>query len=588
MKNKQISLFTQSSTSTNDLSELDLKIKLLHRIHKSKSNTTHPTNQWLYDTLYESVCLDHDALNDPDAEPSFHKWTHDNQDPPNNHDTPAIQPVDQEDEYIQTRSNLEWYTKLGSENAMRKTTWFDLFVKSDIDQNENHILGPSTITIEKKLKAIIQKDELTIADLEGAGLERLKQKYHNDVELKYHIDQLKATMWNSNKDNVPKPRSTEEKYTTSITKNYAARYYKQGIKDMISDRWSKETHRYIFESLNVVKKKWGYGFLSSFVVRRSNDEEYKFSYADLPRLSLSDHENLVDMVKKNKLGTGNKRLKGRDWTDMDVKKSNETVDKINKVLKRIEQLRRLEAYVGGRPKIVNLRTFDTWVEDTIINKDEVIPESETPELIEEFQNVDKRVPTIFDHERMKATLRDMMSNQFKDAADYSYRLEYLNKNNIEDMYYLCQNKKVNYRENKLYSLMTFIRTRDPYSIVDTTTTGLIYLNSKSEKRIMNLVEIAKFCDAALERVLKEVKLKIFETEFQKKAPLLDDLDLDIIKTKNDKKNDDDDDENDDHDDHTLELTATISPTPATSSQDHSKPTSSSTNILPGSIAQMSR
>ncbi|GJZ02282.1 hypothetical protein Tco_0520243 [Tanacetum coccineum] len=97
-----------------------------------------------------------------------------------------------------------------------------------------------------KIKAIIQKDELTITYLEGAGLERLKQQYQNDVELEYHVDQLKATLltkakWNSDEDEV-----TEENYT----KNYAARYYKQGIEDMISDRWCKETHRYIFEALN--------------------------------------------------------------------------------------------------------------------------------------------------------------------------------------------------------------------------------------------------------------------------------------------------------------------------------------------------
>ncbi|GKC89241.1 hypothetical protein Tco_1149890 [Tanacetum coccineum] len=68
-------------------------------------------------------------------------------------------------------------------------------------------------------------------------------------------------------------------------------------------------------------------------------------------------ENLVDMVKKNKLGTGNKQLKGRDWTDIDVEKSNEMVDKIDKTLKRREQLRRLEEFIGGRPKIVNPHTF---------------------------------------------------------------------------------------------------------------------------------------------------------------------------------------------------------------------------------------
>ncbi|GJX41664.1 hypothetical protein Tco_0256654 [Tanacetum coccineum] len=137
--------------------------------------------------------------------------------------------------------------------------------------------------------------------------------------------------------------------------------------------------------------------------------------------------------------------------------------------------------------------------------------------------------------------------------------------NIEDMYYLCMNKKVNYRKNKLLnSLMTFIgscvvwervhdfqlgieryqikinltaptlifpgiEACDPYSIVDKPDTNLIYLNSKREKRVMNLVEIVKFCDATLERVLKKVKLKIFEIEFLKKAPLLGELDLDIMK-----------------------------------------------------------
>ncbi|GKD74684.1 hypothetical protein Tco_1332966, partial [Tanacetum coccineum] len=46
---------------------------------------------------------------------------------------------------------------------------------------------------------------------------------------------------------------------------------------------------------------------------------------------------------------------------------------------------------------------------------------------------------------------------------------------------------------------------------------------------MNMVEIVKFCDATLERVLKEFKLKIFETKFLKKASLLGELNLDKMK-----------------------------------------------------------
>ncbi|GKE96035.1 hypothetical protein Tco_1580890, partial [Tanacetum coccineum] len=64
-------------------------------------------------------------------------------------------------------------------------------------------------------------------------------------------------------------------------------------------------------------------------------------------------DNLIDMFSKNKLGSDNKRLKGRDWTDYDVKSSKEMLKKIDEILKRREQLGRLEEYVGGRPNTVN-------------------------------------------------------------------------------------------------------------------------------------------------------------------------------------------------------------------------------------------
>ncbi|GJR96716.1 hypothetical protein Tco_0268890 [Tanacetum coccineum] len=71
-------------------------------------------------------------------------------------DTYADQPQDQEDLYVQERPNAGWFMKkLGLANAIRRTTWSDLLLKSNIDQNEDHILGPSTVAIAKKLKGII-------------------------------------------------------------------------------------------------------------------------------------------------------------------------------------------------------------------------------------------------------------------------------------------------------------------------------------------------------------------------------------------------------------------------------------------------
>ncbi|GJU34254.1 hypothetical protein Tco_1182608 [Tanacetum coccineum] len=208
------------------------------------------------------------------------------------------------------------------------------------------------------------------------------------------------------------------------------------------------------------------------------------------------------------------------------------------------------------------------VEETVIDEDEVIMEDETPELITKFQDVDKRVPTIYDYKRIKATLNDALSNQFKNAKEiievvrittdqphgldfmeqiivirekdkpnsfYEADFKYLNKNDIEDLYYLCQNKKVNYPETKLMnSLITLIRSRVIWERVHDfqllkPSTCLIYLNIKDEKRVMYLTEIVKFCNAMLEKVLNEVKLKIFQSKPWRKSPLFGELDRDILR-----------------------------------------------------------
>ncbi|GJY15094.1 hypothetical protein Tco_0385516 [Tanacetum coccineum] len=216
--------------------------------------------------------------------------------------------------------------------------------------------------------------------------------------------------------------------------------------------------------------------------------------------------------------------------------------------------------------------WDAWVEETVIDEDEVIPKDETPELITELQDVDKHVPTIFDYERMKATLNDALSNQFKNAEeitevvkitiDQPYGLDfmeqiivmrgndkpdsffeadfkYLNKNDIEDFRVIWERvhdfqlgiESYQIKVNLTAPTLTFpgIEAHEPYSIVDKPSTGLIYLNSKDEKQVMYLKGIVKFCDATLEKVLKEVKLKIFQSEPWRKQHLLGELDRDILR-----------------------------------------------------------
>ncbi|GJR04463.1 hypothetical protein Tco_0527447 [Tanacetum coccineum] len=93
----------------------------------------------------------------------------------------------------------------------------------------------------------------------------------------------------------------------------------------------------------------------------------------------------------------------------------------------------------------------------------------------------------------------------------------LKKNDIEDMYLLIINDKVDdYAETGLFwSWSVFIRItmiwervhdfQLVFSIVSERVYGIIYKNNKKEKRMMRHQEIHKFCDATLKRVLEGLK-----------------------------------------------------------------------------------
>ncbi|GKD67066.1 hypothetical protein Tco_1309174 [Tanacetum coccineum] len=117
----------------------------------------------------------------------------------------------------------------------------------------------------------------------------------------------------------------------------------------------------------------------------------------------------------------------------------------------------------------------------------------------------------------------------------------LNKNDIEDMYLLIMNGKVpDYAETGLRSLSVFIRSlviwervhdfqlgiksyqqkvnftaptisflgvekHKMFSIIYETVHGIVYKNSKKEKKVTRHSEIHKFCDATLNRVLEGLK-----------------------------------------------------------------------------------
>nr|GFA77722.1 hypothetical protein [Tanacetum cinerariifolium] len=134
-------------------------------------------------------------------------------------DTHAKQPQDQEDLYVQERPNVGWFMKKSglADATKRRTTWFDLLLKS----NKNHILGPFIVAIAKKLKELIQKDELTLTDLKGWNTsEGDVSKPRSFVSHMLKTPKPHSNFYNNNFYYMVY-LSTKEKYTTSLTKYYA-------------------------------------------------------------------------------------------------------------------------------------------------------------------------------------------------------------------------------------------------------------------------------------------------------------------------------------------------------------------------------
>ncbi|GKF50384.1 hypothetical protein Tco_0146851 [Tanacetum coccineum] len=68
--------------------------------------------------------------------------------------------------------------------------------------------------------------------------------------------------------------------------------------------------------------------------------------------------------------------------------------------------------------------YDAWSDIPKVDEYEVTSEEASPALLNELKSFgDKRVLIIADHKRMKATLKYILSNQFRDAEEYAYHVE---------------------------------------------------------------------------------------------------------------------------------------------------------------------
>ncbi|GJV85770.1 hypothetical protein Tco_1525668 [Tanacetum coccineum] len=155
------------------------------------------------------------------------------------------------------------------------------------------------------------------------------------------------------------------------------------------------------------------------------------------------------------------------------------------------------------------------VDPQVIDEDEAIPEEETPELIDEFQNVDKRITTIYDHARMKATLNDMMSNQFRNVKEYACHLEQL-MNYIKNQI-VCESRQEDIKRSKPYAHVFYGPKRNPNEppryLYNKDLFFVKYGNTKENSYVLSIhkIHVVPFLEDDLEEKMNRWVRKEFKT-----------------------------------------------------------------------------
>ncbi|GJX72448.1 hypothetical protein Tco_0309619 [Tanacetum coccineum] len=306
--------FTIKSTNKAALEEYDLKSALYQSVHANKSFNRNPTNHQLYHALMEALIKDENTMDKGVTDTvKDHKRKHD--DDEDDDDEDPLAGLNQGKKTKRRRTKKSDSSKKpsstkeipkGKAPSKGSKTGKSTPEKEPNDNQPEHASKPKTTKILNpdwfkqpprpptpdpewnKCQCFNPFDLSNPLPLEGPPCHRtvaVDYFFNNDLEY------LKTS-------------DPEVTYTTSITKTKAARYEIKGIKDMVS-KFSKQNVYSTKEILGVksvsVKKLHGYGHLEEIMVKRSDQQLYKFKEGDFVDLHLNDIEDMLLLVVQHKL-----------------------------------------------------------------------------------------------------------------------------------------------------------------------------------------------------------------------------------------------------------------------------------------------
>ncbi|GKB32446.1 hypothetical protein Tco_0871847 [Tanacetum coccineum] len=278
-----------------------------------------------------------------------------------------------------------------------KQPWFNQMVFATKDLLTFNDLMATPIDFSKYVMNGLKIENLTQDILLGPAFNLLKGTCSSSIELEYNFQECFNALtdkldWNNLEvDHYPfdlsKPlplQGPQVTYTTSFTKTKTARYEIKGIEDMVS-KFSKQnvySTKAILGMKSVsVKKLHGYGHLEEIMVKRSDQQIYKFKEGDFVDLHLNDIEDMLLLAVQHKLF----HLDGSDIVDFIVALRMFTRSLILK--RRVEDLQlSVESY---QKKLNITKPQKTFPE--IKFKEPYTPSYDPPRIVYEDLNKQKRV-----------------------------------------------------------------------------------------------------------------------------------------------------------------------------------------------------
>ncbi|GJT55012.1 hypothetical protein Tco_0990066 [Tanacetum coccineum] len=351
---KEFSQPQSSYEAAATLTEFELKKILIDKMDKSESYLAAPEHRECYEGLIKSYDLDKTLFStydrglkkrntSKDAEPTKEESEFEVADSNMPQDQEGNLGNDDDEPMKETVSKRDWFTKPTQPQEPTDPDWNDgktpqlgptqswlMTLASSADKPSKTFdeLMSTPIDFSAYIMNGLKITNLTQETLLGPAFRLLKGTRTNYAELEYDFKEFMS----GNRQKVPvdyffnndlkslQGGVSTMTYTTSITKTKAAQYDLPGIEDMVLNIWVpvKVAYKHALwgishwrEQRN--KETWVW-YLKEIVVRRADNDIYRFKEGDFPHLRINDIEDMLLLVVQNRLTN----LSGDDVSDFAI------------------------------------------------------------------------------------------------------------------------------------------------------------------------------------------------------------------------------------------------------------------------------